>query len=213
MGLRFVQMAFLAAHNAKAVNLAGVLKEGWDYMESLRYKMRNNARVFQPSVSPIWDTARVLSGLQYIPESLKVNKLKNNSPQVKKALQFLLSEQDIDGGDYKMANPDFVPGGWGFAYGSNKYPDSDDTAMVIDALIPLAKDNAKVSLAVKKAFSGLFKCKIMMVDFLLGTLMQRMLLSTLFKTLPFYQILLLSRSLILVHVFLELLKGQMILVS
>jgi hypothetical protein len=150
-----VQMAFLSAHKAKAVNLTGVLKQGWEYMDKLRYKMRNNARVFQPSVSPVWDTARILSGLQYIPEDLKVNKLKSNSAQVKKALRFLLSEQDVNGGDYKIANPDFVPGGWGFAYGSNKYPDSDDTAMVVDALIPLAKNNAKVTEAVKKGVQWL----------------------------------------------------------
>jgi hypothetical protein len=152
-----VQMALHSAHRVKAVNLSGMLKQGWEKMDNLRFKMRNKARVFQPSISPIWDTARVLSGLQHIPADLKINKLEERSSSVNKAVKFLLNEQDVNGGDYIMANPNFKSGGWGFAYGSNKYPDSDDTAMVVDALLPIAKKNKKVSRSVKKGVDWLIQ--------------------------------------------------------
>ncbi len=53
-----------------------------------------------------------------------------------------------------MASPDFKPGSWGFAYGSNKYPDSDDTAMVIKALLPYTKQSNTILQAVRKLSIG-----------------------------------------------------------
>ncbi len=139
-----VQQAILAAHRYGVRDFSPELQEGWEYMNNLRFPMRNNAKVFQPSISPIWDTARVLSALDHVPTSLRIDSLKNQKPAMKNAIEFILNQQDVDGGDYLMANPTFKPGGWGFAYESRKYPDSDDTAMVVDALLPHVGEDQRV---------------------------------------------------------------------
>ncbi len=152
-----IQQAFFAAHRAGAMDLSHVIEKGWRYLMSLRLKKRDNVVVFQPSVSPIWDTSRVLKAISYIPENQRLNSLSNSSDAIKRAIRFLLSEQDVDGGDYRMANPNFSPGGWGFAYGSKRYPDSDDTAMAIEALLNHADDSNQVHQAVTQGISWILQ--------------------------------------------------------
>ncbi len=152
-----VQMSLLAAHRAGALELSAELKSGWEYMQSLRFPLQNKALVFQPSISPIWDTARVLSALAHIPESHRLVGADKTSSATAQAVEFLLSQQETEGGDYLMANPNFQAGGWGFAYDSKKYPDSDDTAMVVDALIPYALDNKNVKSALQKGVGWLIQ--------------------------------------------------------
>jgi hypothetical protein len=152
-----VQQSLLAAHRAGVANLSAVLEQGWRYMDELRRPMRNGVHVFQPSISPIWDTARVLKAIAAIPKSQLVADLRPGRPSTKRALQFLLEQQDINGGDYRMATPNMRPGGWGFAYGSNKYPDSDDTAMVIESFIPYAANSPQIAEAIKKGADWLLQ--------------------------------------------------------
>ncbi len=152
-----LHQALFAAHRSGAIDLSRELEEGWLYMDRLRLPMRNQVKAFQPSISPIWDTARVLSALNHIPDDLRQPKLAKKSTAIGKALNFLLAEQNKSGGDFLIANPDFKPGGWGFAYGGQKYPDSDDTAMVVDALIPHALENSKVEIALQKGIDWLLQ--------------------------------------------------------
>ncbi|MEM7645756.1 MAG: prenyltransferase/squalene oxidase repeat-containing protein [Pseudomonadota bacterium] len=154
-----LQIALAGAHFAGVMDLTSVLQDGWNYMNRFRRPMRDGAKVFQPTVSPIWDTARVIIAADAIPKEQKTERLQFQSENMNKAVQFLLSQQDIDGGDYLMANPDFLPGGWGFAYNGMEYPDSDDTAMAVEALVRVyqKKPTPKVESAIKKGVQWLLQ--------------------------------------------------------
>jgi squalene-hopene/tetraprenyl-beta-curcumene cyclase len=77
----------------------------------------------QPCLSPVWDTA--LAG-HAVAEA--------DSPAaaaVDAANHWLRGKQILDVvGDWQLARPDAVPGGWAFQYENPHYPDVDDTAVV-----------------------------------------------------------------------------------
>jgi squalene-hopene/tetraprenyl-beta-curcumene cyclase len=81
---------------------------------------------FQPSVSPIWDTAIALFAQGELgvaePESAR------------RAADWLLDKEIRRKGDWCVKRPALQPGGWAFEYANEFYPDIDDTAMVLLAL-------------------------------------------------------------------------------
>ncbi len=81
----------------------------------------------QSCISPVWDT-----GLAAI--ALRDAGLPADHPALLKAGNWLLSEQIFVGGDWQVKCK-ARPGGWAFEFDNNCYPDTDDTAVVMMALL------------------------------------------------------------------------------
>lgn len=82
----------------------------------------------QPCHSVIWDTALTLS-------TLIDSGVERDDPALVRGAQWLLSKQIRAEGDWKVKARDVSPGGWYFQYENEMYPDNDDTAGVLAALI------------------------------------------------------------------------------
>lgn len=82
---------------------------------------------FQSCISPVWDTALAMIGLQD-------GGLPPDHPALVRAGQWLLSEQIFVGGDWQVKCR-ARPGGWAFEFDNDCYPDTDDTAVVLMALL------------------------------------------------------------------------------
>ncbi len=81
----------------------------------------------QPCHSPVWDTALTMNAL--IEGGMVLT-----HPALKKADAWLRSCQSQKIGDWIVSSPKAKPGGWGFQYENDWYPDVDDTAAVITAM-------------------------------------------------------------------------------
>jgi squalene-hopene/tetraprenyl-beta-curcumene cyclase len=91
---------------------------------------------FQPCYSPVWDTAIAAFAL---------GEMGTAAPAaLTKAADWLLSKEIRRKGDWSVKRPDLEPSGWAFEFANEYYPDIDDTAMVLLALMHAkASDPAK----------------------------------------------------------------------
>jgi squalene-hopene/tetraprenyl-beta-curcumene cyclase len=82
---------------------------------------------FQPCFSPVWDTAYAAFALGEL----------GNAPAepLQKAADWLIEREVRHKGDWSVKRPDLMPAGWAFEYQNEHYPDIDDTAMVLLALM------------------------------------------------------------------------------
>ena len=81
----------------------------------------------QPCISPVWDTALVM-------RALVDSGLQPDHPALVKGGEWLLQQQILDYGDWKVKNRQGEPGGWAFEFDNRFYPDVDDSAVVVMAL-------------------------------------------------------------------------------
>nr|WP_245536070.1 squalene--hopene cyclase [Terriglobus roseus] len=81
----------------------------------------------QPCLSPVWDTAQVVS-------SLGEAGLSSTDPRMIKAADWLLSKENRHKGDWAQKVKNVEPGGWAFFFNNIHYPDVDDTGEVLLAL-------------------------------------------------------------------------------
>ncbi len=81
----------------------------------------------QPCVSPVWDTALMITGLREagVPA---------DHPALRRAANWLLEREIRFRGDWAVKVPDVEPSGWAFEFHNDWYPDTDDTAEVLIAL-------------------------------------------------------------------------------
>ncbi len=77
--------------------------------------------------SPVWDSALALV-------ALRDAGVPADHPAMVKAGAWLLDEEVRIRGDWAVRRPDLEPGGWGFEYENDNYPDTDDTAEAVMAL-------------------------------------------------------------------------------
>ena len=91
---------------------------------------------YQPCLSPVWDTALAAN-------ALVESGLKADHPGLQKAAQWMLDEQILVPGDWRVKRPDAVPGGWPFQYSNDFYPDVDDSAIVLMALHKIETSDPK----------------------------------------------------------------------
>ena len=95
-------------------------------------------------MSPVWDTALALLALR------RAGVPADASP-VRRAASWLVGEQILGGGDWQVRCPPGVEGGgWAFEFDNDIYPDVDDTALVVLALLQ-AEQTADVRRAVDRA--------------------------------------------------------------
>lgn len=91
--------------------------------------------------SPVWDTALAVV-------ALRDAGVPTDDPRVVAAAQWLVDEEITVNGDWKIRRPALKPGGWAFEFENDNYPDIDDTAEVVLALV---KSNAKDGGAIDRA--------------------------------------------------------------
>lgn len=115
--------------------LDGLLKFSWE--DPLGYRI-------QASASPVWDT--VLSAISLIDANCEPN-----LECLKRAMKWVGDRQIlVEYGDWKVYRPHLKPGGWAFEYENAWYPDVDDTAAVVLAMLKQDAASAQ-SLAVISA--------------------------------------------------------------
>ena len=106
----------------------------------------------QPCKSPVWDTALSLNALG------QANGHQDRT-RLEEAVDWLLTKEVKEEGDWKIKNPKAPVGGWYFEYANEFYPDCDDTAQILSAvakLRPLSDDLEKrYSEAAERALSWL----------------------------------------------------------
>ncbi len=106
-----------------------VLRAGLEALEDPRWQVRDgDARYISASVSPVWDTVLTLQAIQDCEAEREMQ------PELDRAVDWLLSKQIHEDGDFKVKVPDAPAGGWAFEYENRWYPDVDDTAVVVSAL-------------------------------------------------------------------------------
>ncbi|MFZ2448535.1 MAG: squalene--hopene cyclase [Syntrophobacteraceae bacterium] len=89
----------------------------------------------QSCVSPVWDTA--LTALAMIEAGVPPE-----DPLLEKAACWLISQQVMTGGDWQYKGP-CRPGGWAFEFSNSRYPDVDDSAVVLNALNRFSPEKCK----------------------------------------------------------------------
>ncbi|MEO8324283.1 MAG: squalene--hopene cyclase [Nitrospirota bacterium] len=120
-----------------AMDALGYERDHPDFIETLGQLEglileKEGALQFQPSLSPVWDTAISMFAL---------GELGVGEPEaMQRAADWLLSKEIRRKGDWSVKRPDLQPGGWPFQFANELYPDIDDTAMVL-----LALEHAKAS--------------------------------------------------------------------
>ncbi len=99
---------------------------------------------YQPSRSPVWDTAITMI-------ALAESGMDRSHPALTQAAQWVISKEVKMRGDWAVTNPSGPTGGWHFQFNNGFYPDIDDTAMVLLALrhVHLEEPNAQIR---EKAF-------------------------------------------------------------
>lgn len=81
----------------------------------------------QPCRSPVWDTAIATI-------ALRDAGVRPEHPNLRRGIDWLLSKEVRQSGDWSIRNPDQEPAGWFFEFNNRFYPDIDDTCMVVMAL-------------------------------------------------------------------------------
>jgi len=99
---------------------------------------------YQPSRSPVWDTAITMI-------ALAESGMDRSHLALTQACQWVISKEIKVRGDWAVTNPNGPTGGWHFQFNNVFYPDVDDTAMVLLALrhVNLEEPNAQIR---EKAF-------------------------------------------------------------
>ncbi len=119
-----------------------VMRRGIEGLEGFVWKDESGWR-FQVCTSPVWDTAWTLLALRRAG-------LDRDHPGIQRAVQWLLQEQISRGGDWQVHAGNVPCGGWAFEFENDIYPDIDDTAVVVLALLEAGAE-AAVQAAVDRA--------------------------------------------------------------
>jgi squalene-hopene/tetraprenyl-beta-curcumene cyclase len=97
----------------------------------------------QACMSPVWDTAWAMLALGQAGVG-------REHPSLQRAVDWMLSEQITAGGDWQVKVKGVPCGGWAFEFENDIYPDIDDTAVIVIALLEAA-DELHVATAVDLA--------------------------------------------------------------
>jgi squalene-hopene/tetraprenyl-beta-curcumene cyclase len=98
--------------------------------------------IFQPCVSPIWDTAIAAFALGEAGHAA--------DPRMTRAADWLISKEVRRKGDWSVKRPGTEPSGWAFEFANEFYPDIDDTAMVLLALLHAKASNPQAQAAAER---------------------------------------------------------------
>jgi squalene-hopene/tetraprenyl-beta-curcumene cyclase len=108
------------------------LLEGIRQFDSLMLETDDRLQ-FQPCLSPVWDTALAAFALGELGIGERA--------ALRRTADWLLDREVRRKGDWSVKRPDLEPGGWAFEFANEFYPDIDDTAMVLLALVHARASN------------------------------------------------------------------------
>jgi squalene-hopene/tetraprenyl-beta-curcumene cyclase len=117
-----------------ALNLEGmttehpVMRKGLTGLDGFALNDDRNGWRLQACMSPIWDTAWAVL-------ALRAAGVERSHPSMRRAVQWMLDEQISSGGDWQIRCKGVECGGWAFEFHNDIYPDIDDTAVVVLALL------------------------------------------------------------------------------
>jgi squalene-hopene/tetraprenyl-beta-curcumene cyclase len=106
-------------HPVMAAGLSGI--EGFVVHEG-------GTRRLEACQSPVWDTALAVTALRDAGVSAA-------HPSLRRAVDWLVAQEVRVKGDWAVRRPALPPGGWAFEFSNVHYPDIDDTAIVVLALL------------------------------------------------------------------------------
>lgn len=119
-----VQALFLEGYPTSSPEIQG----GFAAVERFTWQDSAGKRL-QSCISPVWDTCLMLRGL------CDAGVIPANDPQLQTPTAWLSRRQITTKGDWKILRPQLSPGGFAFEYNNTWYPDVDDTAAVILAIM------------------------------------------------------------------------------
>jgi squalene-hopene/tetraprenyl-beta-curcumene cyclase len=105
-----------------------VMQAGFAGLDRFTLNDEERGRRVEACQSPVWDTALAAVAL----EDAGVSR---EDPALRAAAQWLLDEQVTCAGDWAVRRPRLRSGGWSFEFENDNYPDVDDTAEVVIALL------------------------------------------------------------------------------
>jgi squalene-hopene/tetraprenyl-beta-curcumene cyclase len=137
-----------------ALDALGYAKDHPDRVEAIRHFESllieaDDRFIFQPAVSPIWDTAICMFALGEagVPA---------DDPRMARGADWLIRKEVRRKGDWSVKRPDTEPSGWAFEFANEFYPDIDDTAMVLLGLMHArASDSAAQAACEQRAINWL----------------------------------------------------------
>lgn len=100
---------------------------------------RDGGITIQATDSCCWDTLFALFSLHEAGVALA------DSPQMTRALEWILDHEVTHRGDWAMSTEPVAPGGWAFERANLHYPDVDDTALALLVLAKLIPEAGKLS--------------------------------------------------------------------
>ncbi|MFL5823161.1 MAG: squalene--hopene cyclase [Solirubrobacteraceae bacterium] len=103
-----------------------VMTRGLEGLEA--FTIEDSTRRLEACQSPVWDTALAIVALSDA-------ETPGDHPAVIRAADWLLGEEIVARGDWSVRRPGLAPGGWAFEFENVNYPDVDDTAEVVLALL------------------------------------------------------------------------------
>ena len=126
-----------------------VIKRGLDGLQRFTIEEESSRRL-EACQSPVWDTALAMVALADAG-------LPGEHPALVAGADWLLGEEIAARGDWAVRRPRTPPGGWAFEFDNVNYPDVDDTAEVVLALLKAdIPQPAKLDAAVDRATTWLW---------------------------------------------------------
>ena len=121
------------ANAAMALSLLGAKEDDADLARTIQaiedlVRDGEDETLCQPCVSPVWDTCLSLAALTEAGAQV-------DNPSVQQAVEWLFDNQIFVNGDWSDQASGLESGGWAFQYENDKYPDVDDTGMVLMSLL------------------------------------------------------------------------------
>ncbi len=117
----------MALHALGYSNDSRPVRKGLEAISALEISEGESTRV-QPCLSPVWDTAWSVIALAKAGCG-------RDHPAIRAATDWLYSRQIRRRGDWAVKCPHVPAGGWAFQFCNDFYPDTDDTATVLMALL------------------------------------------------------------------------------
>jgi squalene-hopene/tetraprenyl-beta-curcumene cyclase len=111
-----------------------LIKAGLDGLERFTLEDADSRRL-EACQSPVWDTALAIVALADAG-------VPGDDPALVRAADWLVEEQVLLAGDWSVRRPGLQPGGWAFEFANDYYPDIDDTAEVVLALLRVTPPDA-----------------------------------------------------------------------
>ena len=121
-----------------------LIRAGLDGLERFTLEDEHSRRL-EACQSPVWDTALAVIALADAGVAA-------DDPALVRAAEWLIDEQVMLAGDWSVRRPGLQPGGWSFEFANDYYPDIDDTAEVVLALLRVEPpDRARLERALERA--------------------------------------------------------------